>query len=41
MGNVFIRAAHQKEVNPAERETLMAMIELIVQDRTVSQSPPS
>ena len=28
---------HQKEVNPAERETLMAMFELIVQDRTLSQ----
>jgi hypothetical protein len=27
---------HQKEVNPAEREALMAMLELI-QHRTVSQ----
>jgi len=28
---------NQKEVNPAEREALMTMLELIVQDRTVSQ----
>ncbi len=32
---------HQTEVNPAEREALMAMLELIVQDRPSSRSPPS
>ena len=28
---------HQKEVNPAEREALMAVLEFLVQHRTASQ----